>query len=103
MKHTKSMIYKPSIESQECFIVTVNNYSNLYYNYVRTIVLNLHKKYVKGTFDKEKAVDAFYPVTVMASKSYIKDYGYGFDVTARFTASTDMVEYYMENIIKGDL
>jgi hypothetical protein len=57
----------------------------------------------KGVFNADKAIDAFYHVADAASKQYHKDFGYLFTVTERFTAATDMVDYYMENIENNDL
>lgn len=97
MKRTSSMIYKPTEESRELYLVATNE-SRLYFSMIVPIINNLGKKMKKGIFDKEKAADAFYYVTTEASKQYKKDYGYSFSVQDRFTAAVDMVESYMEDI-----
>ena len=103
MKRTKSMIYTPSIEARELLLVATNDEERLYNSMIVPIVRNLAKKMRKGIFNADKAIDAFFPVADAASKQYNKDYGYLFTVTERFTAAADMVDYYMENIEKGDL
>ena len=102
MKRTKSMIYNPSIEARELLLVATNE-GRLYSSMIVPIVRNMARKMAKGTFDADKAIDAFYHVADAASKQYNKDFGYLFTVTERFTAAKDMVDYYMENIEKGDL
>ena len=102
MKRTKSMIYNPSIEARELLLVATNE-GKLYTSMIVPIVRNMARKMAKGTFDADKAIDAFYHVADAASKQYNKDFGYLFTVTERFTAAKDMVDYYMENIEKGDL
>jgi hypothetical protein len=97
MKHTKSMTYKPTEESRELLLFATND-SRLYFQSIIPAIENLKKKYQKGTFDKEKAADLFYYVATAASNKYFKDYGYKFDVTARYTAAVDMVADYMEDI-----
>lgn len=108
MKHTKSMIYKPSDEARELFLYAIN--TGCLYNYmIVPVVRNMARKYAKGKFDSAKAVDAFFPIANKASKMYAREFAQNsdwnliFDVTARFTTASDMVDYYMENIEKGDL
>ena len=109
MKRTKSMIYKESDESRELFLYSVNS-SVLYRQSIVPIVRNLAKKYSKGIFDKEKAIDAFYYAAENGAKLYCKefsafpsDYVQVFSVTDRFSAAVEMADYYMENIIRNDL
>lgn len=97
MKRTKNMIYNPTEESRELYLVATNE-SKLYFSMILPIIKNLSKKMKKGTFDKDKAADAFYYVATEASKQYKKDYGYSFSVQDRFTAAVDMVDSYMEDI-----
>ena len=107
MSRPKSMIYKPSIESRELTLYTVNE--GTLYPWTCNIVRNLNRKYRKGTFDGDKAIDAFYPVACEAAKRYCKEFArledapQVFTVTDRFTVAADLVEYYIENIEKGDL
>ena len=62
------------------------------------IINNLRKKAQKGTYDSNKAVDAWYPVATTASDKYHKDYGYKFSVQDRYTVAVDMERYYREEI-----
>lgn len=94
------MIYNPTHESRELFCVATND-GNLYRNMICPIIENLRKKANKGTYDSNKAVDAFYRVATEASNKYFKDFGYKFNVQDRFTASVEMEEYYREDIIEG--
>ncbi len=108
MKRTKSMIYKPTTESKELFLYAINT-SRLYNYAIVPVVRNLAKKLARGIFDGEKAVDAFFPIATEAAKMYAREFAQNpdwnmiFDVTARFTTASDMVDYYMENIEKNDL
>lgn len=108
MKRTKSMIYSPSTESRELTLYATND-GRLYDYRIVPVVRNLAKKFAKGTFDADKAIDAFYPVATEAARMYclefarLEDAPQIFDVTARFTAGADMLDYYMKNIEKGDL
>jgi len=108
MKHTKSMIYLFSDESRELALYAANN-GKLYRERIVPVVRNLARYYSKGKFDRDKAVDAFFPIATEAARMYCKEFasanafGNVFDVTARFTAADDLVDDYMENIIKNDL
>lgn len=97
MKHTKSMIYKPSTESRELFLYGTNS-GELYRQMISPIIDNMKKKAEKGNYDKEKAVDAWYNVATKASNNYYRDFGYKFSVTDRYTAAVDMAKYYEEEI-----
>lgn len=96
MKRTKSMIYKPTEESRELFLVATND-GDLYRRMITPIINNLRKKAIKGTYDKDKAVDAYYYAATEASNQYKKDFGYSFSVQDRFTAAVEMEEYYRED------
>lgn len=96
MQRTKSMIYKGTAESRELFLYATND-GRLYRQMITPVIENLRKKAIKGTYDKEKAVDAYYRIACEASKMYDKDFGYSFSVQDRFSASVDMEEYYRED------
>lgn len=96
MKRTKSMIYNETVESRELFLYATND-GRLYRQMITQVIENLRKKAVKGTYEKEKAVDAYYYIACEASKRYNKDFGYSFSVQDRFTAAVDMEEYYRED------
>lgn len=97
MKRTKSMTYHETTESRELFLYATND-GNLYRQMVTPIINNLRKKAAKGIYNSDKAVDAWYNVATAASAKYNKDYGYSFSVQDRFTAASDMEEYYREEI-----
>lgn len=97
MKRTKNMVYAETAESRELFLYATND-GDLYRSMVSPIIVNLHKKALKGVYDAEKAVDAFYHVATEASRHYNRDFGYSFSVKDRFTAAVDMADYYSEEV-----
>lgn len=97
MKRTKSMIIHETDESRELFLYAVNN-GVLYSRAIVPTIRNLAKKYRAGKFDAERAIDAFYYVSTMASEMYNRDFGYKFTVTERFTAAASMRDYFIEDI-----
>ena len=60
MKRTKNMIYNPSTESRELTLYTTND-GRIYDYWIVPVVRNLAKKFAKGTFNPDKAIDAFLP------------------------------------------
>ena len=58
MKRTKTMVYKPTVESRELMLYAINN-GELYRRQITPVINCLRKKAVKGTYDSEKAVDAW--------------------------------------------
>lgn len=94
MTRTSSMMYTPSDEARELFMCAVNNGD--VYPQVQAVIANLKKKYKKGIYDADKAVDAWYNVATQESRIYNRDYGYSFTVTERFTCAVDMEEYYRD-------
>ena len=108
MKRTKSMIYKPSVEARDLLLYAINT-NRLYDAMIVPVVKNLARKYSKGIYDATKAVDAFFSIATEAAKMYAKEFAQEsewpviFDVTTRYTTAADMVDYYFENIEKGDL
>ena len=101
MKRTKSMIYNQTQESIELTHFAAN--TELIYPQICATVRNLAKKFAKGVYDAEKAVDAFYYIACAASDLYKKWYGYGFSVADRFTAAVDLRDYFSENIENNDI
>lgn len=102
MKITKNMYYEKSWESDELFLYSINS-DTLYVCWTISAICNLHRKYQKGTFDKDKAVILFYHMTTDAAKEYQAeiDADTQFSVNARWTAACDLLKYYMEDIEKG--
>lgn len=96
MKRTKSMKYQETTESRELFLYATNN-GDLYRSMITAVIENLRKKAIKGTYDSEKAVDAYYYVACEASKMYNKEFGYSFSVGDRFTVAVEMERYYKED------
>lgn len=94
MNRTSSMIYRPSDEAQECYIVATNE--SRIYPMIQAIESNLIKKINKGIFDAEKATMAFFHVMTEVSRKYMKDFGYAFTVTERWTAAQDMRDSFLE-------
>lgn len=97
MKHTKSMVYTPSAEAHELFLYAIND-GDLYRSMICPVIENMKKKVAKGTYDAEKAQEAFYHVATQASKDYFRDFGHNFTVTERFTVAVEMVDYYEDEI-----
>ena len=97
MKRTKTMVYKPTQESRELMLYAANN-GTLYEKEILTVINCLRKKAAKGTYDSEKAVDAWYRVACSASQMYNKDFGYSFTVTDRFTAAVELEKYFKEDV-----
>lgn len=90
------MVYRPSEESRELYLVT-DNESKLY-PMKQAIENNLTKKIKKGVFDAEKATMAFFHLTTEASKQYMRDFGYAFNVTERYTAAQDLRDDFLAEI-----
>lgn len=97
MKRTKTMVYKPTEESRELMLYAINS-GDLYKRQITPVINNLRKKAAKGTYDSEKAIDAWYYVACSASQMYNKDFGYSFTVTDRFTAAVELEQYYKEDV-----
>lgn len=105
MKHTKNMIYKPSEKSRELYLYTVNT-QQIYYK-TCYIVRSLARKFKKGVYDSNKAIDAYYSVVNESAALYNKEfssYGYKcFSVTDKYTVATELEKYYFENVQNNDL
>ena len=96
MKRTKSMIYNETVESRELFLYATND-GQLYRQMITPVINSLRKKAEKGTYNSDKAVDAYYRIACEASKRYNKDFGYSFSVQDRFSCAVDMEEYYRDD------
>ena len=104
MKRTKSMMYQPSVASNDLMLYAVNN-KTLHAQRIAPMVKNLARYYNKGKFDSEKAIDGFYSIATDAAKMYCHEFGDGnqiFTVTDRFTVAVEMLNYFMENIEAND-
>lgn len=97
MKRTKTMVYKPTDESRELMLYAANN-GTLYEKEILPVINSLRKKAAKGTYNSDKAVDAWYYVACSASQMYDKDFGYRFSVTDRFTAAVELEKYFQEDV-----
>lgn len=100
MKRTKNMIYKETEESRELFLYTIND-GEIYKTQTTAIINNLKKKYNRGLYDQQKAVDAFYYLACTGSEKYNRDFGYSFSVGDRFTAAVEFEQYYKDHIMEG--
>lgn len=104
MKITKSMYYKEDENSRELMLFTVNE-SLLYSRCITPAIKNLHRKFLKGTFDVDKAVEMFYYVATDAAKEYNKIFlasDYTFSVTTRWTTAKNLLDYYMQDITEEE-
>lgn len=97
MKHTKNMVYTPSVESQELILYAIHE-RDVYRIAKDSIVPNLRKKWKKGIYNTNKAVDCYYRVATTASEKYNREFGYKFTVTERFTAAVELEEYFREEV-----
>lgn len=81
------------------------NTSALYYNHTIPVIENLKKKYKKGQYDKEKAVNAWEYVADAAAKMYHKEFGGGcawydvFNKATRHEVAKCLEEYYFSEYI----
>lgn len=71
MKRTSSMTYHETDESRELELYTTNN-GGLYRQMITPIINNLRKKYQRGTYDADKAVDLWYNVATEEQSCTIK-------------------------------
>lgn len=97
MKRTKAMqavlngtATRRTVESYELYLC-MDNESRLAYIY-NGICEALAKKYKKGEYIADRAIDAFYPLACETSDLYYKDFGYRFAPVDRFRACVEMVE-----------
>lgn len=97
MKITKNMYVENTAASRELEVYAIND-RNIYFYQIKPVIANLNKKYVKGNFDATQAIVAFYHVATVASNKYLKDFGYKFSVTERWTAAYNLLQNYMEDI-----
>ena len=102
MKRTKNMFYLVTVESDELFLYSVND-SFCYERIISPVLENLKRKAKKGTYDPEKAVDAFYYVACQCAKQYDREFSgiwqTTFSVTDRFTAAVEMERRYRDQIL----
>lgn len=97
MKRTKAMqavlngtATRRTVESHELYICMTNT-SRLAHIY-NGICEALAKKYRKGEYIADRAIDAFYPLADATSRIYNRDFGYTFTPLDRFRACVEMVE-----------
>ena len=85
-------------------LFTVNE-SLLYSRCITPAIKNLHRKFLKGTFDVDRAVEMFYYVATDAAKEYNKIFlasDYTFSVTTRWTTAKNLLDYYMQDITEEE-
>lgn len=100
MKRTKSMVYRETDESRELFLYSINK-NNVYCKAIAPVLKNLNKHCLRGNYDTERAVDAWYRVATIASNEYKKDFGYSFGVGDRFTVAVELEKRYREEIFES--
>ncbi len=98
MKRTKNMIYTETIESRELMLYTVND-GELYRGIITAVINSLRKKYNKGQYNQDRAIDAWYTVATQASAKYNKDFGYSFSVPDRFTVAVELEQYFIDEVV----
>lgn len=98
-------IYQPSHEATELTLYANNDYN--IYQVIQLVVTNLAKKYAKGVFVREKAIQAFYNVANQAAKSYCLRFGSWsdkyytmFSVSDRYTCAADLLDNYIDEIME---
>lgn len=84
-------------ESRELALYTMNT-GEIYRKQTQAVIANMARKMKQGKFDKAMAVKAFEYVADTGSKSYKKEFGYGFSVSDRKLAAAEMLDHYMEQI-----
>lgn len=52
----------------------VENTSHLYHHYIVPYIQSLHKKYIKGTYDPEKALAGWERIATEGAKMYEKEF-----------------------------
>lgn len=103
MKHTKSHIIKPTEESRE-LLLYIENDGTLYRQTITPIINNLRRKIKAGTYNEQKAIDAFYYAAEAGAKKYARefshpeDYKYIFDVTCRYTTAAGLLNSFLDEI-----
>ena len=103
MKKTSSMTYHETDDSRELELYTTNN-GDLYRQMITPIINSLRKKYQRGTYDANKAVDLWYNVATEGAKLYNKDFGSDgqwsrlFNVQCRYTVAVNLESYYKEEV-----
>lgn len=95
--------YKVTEESRELFFYIYST-GKIYKRTTTPIILNLAKKYAKGTFETEKALKAFYNLATEGAKEYAREFAHIeevnkiFSVADRKACACELLEYYWENI-----
>ena len=103
MKRTSSTTYHETDESRELELYTTNN-GDLYRQMITPIINNLRKKYQRGTYDEDKAVNLWYNVATEGAKLYNKEFGSDgqwsrlFNVQCRYTVAVNLESYYKEEV-----
>lgn len=107
MERTKAMYYKPSTESKELTLCSVNMIE--VWPRMEAVIKMLSMKARKGIYNADKAIEAFYPIMTEAAKIYCREYGNKlesfsriFSVTDRFTAAIEIEKYFRDDIIRGE-
>lgn len=100
MARSSSKRYTPSEQADELFLFATNDERT--YNMCMAVVENLRKKYRRGTYDADRAIDAFFHAATFASLQYSHLFGGPrFKVSERFTAAQDLRDYFTEDICQG--
>ena len=79
----------------------IKNTAEIYFKTVIPLLENYTKKYVRGTFDKNKGIKGFELVIPVAVRSYYREFGdkMQFNPEERKISAKDLYDYY-EDIMK---
>lgn len=102
MERTKAMQYQETAESTDLYLFATSS-DNFYRNVIKPTSENLQKEAEKGTYDVEKAVDAYYQVACKAAVLYEKQFGHSFSTGDKFSTAIDMEENYRDDEILSAL
>lgn len=96
MKKSKNMVIMPSVESRELCLYVENRQE--FNSPINFIAKNFARKMKKGIYDRQKAIDALYPITTEGAKMYEREFGTPgaacpiFNVTARYSAAAELLD-----------
>lgn len=84
----------------------VENTSHLYHYYIVPYIQSLHKKYIKGTYDPEKAVPGWERIATEGAKMYENEflnvrYYRVFNKATREEAARQLQESFLDQVYDG--
>lgn len=100
MRKTRAMIFVNSHEAEELYLCTIHNGDCR--NRIKAVYTNLKKKWDKGTYDSDRAIEAWYYVAEGEAQVYNRDFGYKFTVTEKWSAALKLEEHFRNYLMNGD-